>query len=170
MSAEFRPDFLARSVMGLVAWIARYPWVVLVTSIMLTGAAVLVAYNKLAYQTQRNDLLSADKPCQQRWQKYIDAFGDDDDMVVVIEGNNREQMIAAVNAVAEQVKQHPELFDRVFYRVDLQHIRDRAILHLPPEQLSAICDHVDRMEPLLGSTAPIGWRMLSLQSLLANGQ
>ncbi|HEV3440443.1 MAG TPA: MMPL family transporter [Gemmata sp.] len=170
MSAEFRPDFLARSVMGLVAWIARYPWVVLVTSIVLTGAAVHVAYNKLAYHTQRNDLLSPDKPCQQRWQKYIDAFGDDDEMVVVVEGKNREQMIAAIDAVAEQVKQRPDLFDRVFYRVDLERIRNRAILHLPPDQLNAIRNRLDRMEPLLGSVAPMAWRMLSIQSLLTSGE
>jgi uncharacterized protein len=170
MSVECRTDFLARSVTGLVAWIIRYPWVVLVVAVILTGAAVQVAYDKLAYHTQRNDLLSPDKPCQQRWQKYIDAFGDDDEMVVVVEGKNREQMIAAVNAVAEHVKQYPDLFDRVFYRVDLHHILDRAILHLPPEQLDSIRNRLDRMEPLLGPVAPMAWRMLSVQSLLTSGE
>lgn len=170
MSAECRPDFLARSLMGLVAWIARYPWFVLIAAILLTGAAVHVAWSKLTYHTQRNDLLSPDKPCQQRWQKYIDAFGDDDEMVVVIEGNNRERMIAAIDAVAEQVKKRPDLFDRVFYRVDLRPISDRAILHLPPDQLNAICNRLDQMEPLLGPVAPMAWRMLSIQSLLASGE
>jgi hopanoid biosynthesis associated RND transporter like protein HpnN len=170
MSAECRQDFLARSVIGVVAWIVRHPWLVLAVATLLTGAAVQVAYDRLAYHTQRNDLLSPDKPCQQRWQKYIDAFGDDDEMVVVIEGKSRERMIAAVDNVAAQVKERPDLFDRVFYRVDLQSIRNRAILHLPADQLRSIRNRLDRMEPLLGPVAPVAWRMLSLQSLLASSE
>jgi uncharacterized protein len=168
MSSEHHPDFLARRVAGVVAWIAHHPWVVLIHAVLLTTVAVRTAYTDLEYHTQRNDLLSADKPCQQRLQKFIDTFGDDDDMVVVAEGTDREMMKAALDAVAEKVKQRPELFDRVFYRVDLRHLRDRAILHLPAEQLDAIAAHLDRMEPLLGPVGPVAWQMLSTQALLAN--
>jgi hopanoid biosynthesis associated RND transporter like protein HpnN len=163
------PDFLARTVISLVGWVLRHPRMVIAFALVLTFAAVQVAYARLEYHTQRNDLLSPDKPCQQRWQKYLDAFGDDDDLVVVVEGHgNRREMIEAVEAVAERVKLRPDLFDRVFYRVDLRHIRDRAILHLPPERLEAIHERLTRMEPLLGAVGPVAWRMLSVQSLLAN--
>ncbi|HSQ57285.1 MAG TPA: hypothetical protein VLM40_16305, partial [Gemmata sp.] len=138
MSSELRPDILARCVAGLVAWVARHPRVVLVLATALTVAACRVAYTDLDYHTQRNDLLSAAKPCQQRWQKFLDAFGDDDDMVVVAEGSDRTSMTAALDAVAAKLKERPDLFDRVFHKVDLRHIRDRAILHLPPDQLEAI--------------------------------
>lgn len=168
MSLENHPDFLARRVAGLVGWVARHPRAVLIAALVLTLAAVHTAYDRLEYHTQRNDLLSADKPCQKRWQKYLDAFGDDDDMVVVAEGTDRERMKAAIDAVAERIRQQPEMFDRVFYKVDLRHFRDRAILHLPAEQLEAIRGRVERMEPLLGPLGPVSWRMLSVQSLLSN--
>jgi hopanoid biosynthesis associated RND transporter like protein HpnN len=170
MSSQERADFLARSVAGLVAWVVRRPRAVLVVALVLTVAAVHVAYAKLEYHTQRNDLISPDKPCQQRWQKYLDTFGDDDDMVVVVEGADRDRMTAALDAVAERLKERPDLFDRVFHKVDLRHLRDRGLLYLAPDQLDAIRARLDRMEPLLGPTGPLAWRMLSLQSLLSSAE
>lgn len=170
MSLESHPDFLARRVGGLVAWVARHPRAVLAVALVITLAAVHTAYDRLEYHTQRNDLLSPDKPCQQRWQKYLSAFGDDDDMVVVAEGTDRERMKAALNAVAERLAQQPDMFDRVFHKVDLRHIHDRALLYLPAGQIEAIRGRVDRMEPLLGPLGPVSWRMLSVQSLLSSAR
>src|SRR6516225_1791211 len=96
------PARLARVIVAAVAWIARHPWPVLAGCLALVAAAVHVSYTKLEYHTQRNDLLSADKPCQKRWQCHLDAFGDDDDMVVVAEGTDREQMKAALDDVAAE--------------------------------------------------------------------
>ena len=106
MSPEPRPDFLARSVAGLVARVALRPRVVLAAALAAARAAVAVSYARLEYHTQRNDLLSPDKPCQQRWQRFLDAFGDDDDMVVVAEGADRAMMAAAVTVFPKAVGAH----------------------------------------------------------------
>src|SRR5206468_11365287 len=132
------PDRLARAVTAAVGWVGRHPWLVLLGCVALSAACVHVAVTKLEYHTQRNDLLSADKPCQKRWQKYLDAFGDDDDMVVVVEGTDRGRMKAAVEAVAAGVRQRPDLFDRVFYRVDLRALHDRALLFLPAAEIEGV--------------------------------
>ena len=170
MSSEHRPDFLARRVAGLVVWVARHPRMILGGALVLTIAAVHVAYAKLEYRTQRNDLISPDKPCQQRWQHYLNTFGDEDDMVVVAEGNDPERMKATLEAVAAKIAERPDLFDRVFYKVDLRPLRDRALLHVPLDQIEAIRARLGRMEPLLGPTSPLGWRMLSVQSLLSSAE
>jgi uncharacterized protein len=163
-----QPDRLARITTAFVAWVSRHPRAVLFAALALTVASVALAYTKLEYHTQRNDLLSADKPCQKRWQKYLDAFGDDDDMVVVAEGAHRERMKAALDDVAAELRKHPELFDRVFHRADLRPLADRALLYLPPEEIDAIRDRIDRMGPLLGDLGPLAWRKFSVQSLLGN--
>jgi hopanoid biosynthesis associated RND transporter like protein HpnN len=170
MTPPERADFLARSVAALVAWVARHPRAVLSVALVLTLGAIHVAYARLEYHTQRNDLLSADKPCQQRWQRYLDSFGDEDDMVIVAEGADPERLASALDAVAEEVRARPGLFDRVFHSVDLRHLRDRGLLYLPLGQLDAIRARLDRMEPLLGPTAPLAWRMLSVQSLLSSAE
>ncbi|MBX9623862.1 MAG: MMPL family transporter, partial [Gemmataceae bacterium] len=159
------PDRLARAVVGLVGLVGRYPRATLLAGIGLVALSV-VAATRLEYHTQRNDLLAADKPCQQRWQKYLDAFGDDEDMVVVVEGADRGRMQAALDAVAERVKARPDLFDRVFHRVDLRGLHGRALLFLPPDQLEAVRGRVERMAPLLGPLAPLAWLRLNAESLL----
>jgi hopanoid biosynthesis associated RND transporter like protein HpnN len=162
-----QPDRLTRAVIAAVGWTGRHPWLVLTSCLLVSAACVYAAVAKLEYHTQRNDLLGADKPCQKRWQKYLDAFGDDDDMVVVVEGTDRGRMTAALEAIAERVKARPDLFDRVFYRTDLRPIHDRAILFLSADQVEGVRDRVERMGPLLGPVASLSWKMLSTQSLLA---
>jgi hopanoid biosynthesis associated RND transporter like protein HpnN len=157
---------LTRAVVALVGWVTRHPRAVLAACLALAGLSVHLACTRLEYHTQRNDLLSAEKECQKRWQKYLDAFGDDDDMVVVVEGTDRERMKAALDAVSDRVTARPDLFDRVFHRVDLRNIHDRAVFFLPPDQLDGVRGRVDRMGPLLGPLAPFAWQQLNLQSLL----
>ena len=74
------PDRLTRVVVAFVGWVTRHPRAVLLGCLAFVAASVHLAYAELEYHTQRNDLLSADKVCQQRWTKYLKAFGDDDDM------------------------------------------------------------------------------------------
>jgi len=161
------PDRLSRWLGGFVDVVGRRPWLVIGVCGALVAASIAVAYEKLEYHTQRNDLLSADKECQKRWQKYTEAFGDDDDMVVVVEGRDRAAMESALDTIAAKVKQRPDRFDRVFHKADLRHLHDRAMLYLPTAELDAIRDRLDRMDPLLGRFAPVAWQMLSLQTLLS---
>ncbi len=167
MSSQSRPDSLGRMIAGLTAGVAGRPRAVLAVVLCLTVLSA-VAASSLDFHTQRNDLLGPDRPCQKRWQKYLDAFGDDDDMIVVAEGSDPAAMRAALDAVAERVNRRPDLFDRVFYRVDLRHLRDRGLLYLPPEELQAVAARLDPMGPLLGPVGAVAWRMLSLQSLLGD--
>ena len=159
-------DRLTRAVVALVGRVTRHPRAVLAACLALAAGSVELARTRLEYHTQRNDLLSPDKPCQQRWQKYLNAFGDDDDMVVVAEGADRERMTAALDAVAARVKDRPDQFDRVFHRVDLRPLHDRALFYLPADQLEGVRGRVERMDPLLGQFAPLAWQRLNLQQLL----
>ena len=88
-------DRLSRSLASFVAGVVRRPKSVLTACVLSLGLSLHLANSRLEYHTQRNDLLSAEKDCQKRWQKYLDAFGDDDDMVVVAEGGDAERMKAA---------------------------------------------------------------------------
>lgn len=168
--ASNAPDRLARCLAAFTAGVVRRPGLVLTLCVASLLASVFAATQRLEYHTQRNDLLNAEKECQKRWQKYLDAFGDDDDMVVVAEGTDPARMKAALDEVAERVKQRPDLFDRVFHRVDLRGIHDRALLFLPKDQLEDVRGRVERMGPLLGSFAKLSWSMLSLETLLAQGE
>jgi hopanoid biosynthesis associated RND transporter like protein HpnN len=161
------PAAPARALAALVAGVARRPWPVLLACLAGVAAAAWVAATRLEYHTQRNDLLGAEKDCQKRWQRYLDAFGEDDDLVVVIRGDDRGRMKAAADAVAARLAARPDLFDRVFHQVDLRPLRSRSLLYLPADEIAAIDRRLDGMAPLLGPLAPVSWRALSTPALVA---
>ncbi len=172
-----------RWLVALVSAVCRFPLTVLLLSLALGGLSLLIAATKLQYFTQRNDLISPNKEYQQRWQKYLAEFGDDDDIVVVVRGHDRYQMQDALESLAARVGDKPELFDRLFYKVDLRSLRNRALLFLPADDVRAIQHHLEGMGPLLDPLpdlsknfgplhvnlkpgASITWECLSLQTVL----
>jgi hopanoid biosynthesis associated RND transporter like protein HpnN len=154
---------------GLVSLVCRYPRTVLLLSLALAGLSLWAAATRLQYKTQRNDLIGADKEYQQRWHAYLHEFGDDDDIVVVVKGSDRPRMEQALEAVAAGVRGQPELFDRLFYKVDLRPLRRRALLFLPTEEIQAIRQHLDDMGLLL-QFGPFAWSGLTLSKLLGEAE
>lgn len=152
---------------AVVGLAVRVPWLVLAVGLAGVAAAGWYAATHLEYRTQRNDLISAEKDCQKRWQRYLDAFGDDDDLVVVVRGHDRARMVLAADDVAGRLKGHPKLFDRVFHEVNLQNLYSRSLFFLGVDELRTVRGRLDGMDPLLGRFGSIGWQTLSLQALLA---
>jgi uncharacterized protein len=169
------PGMLANVLAGLAGFCCRRPWLVVLATLLTCGISLAYTWRNLTYQTQRSDLLNKNKDFYRRWQQYLAEFGDDDDMVVVVKGRDRPQMQQALDDLAQQIQQHPDLFDRLFYRVDLQGLRNRALLFLPAEQIRLIQDNLKNMSlllepPVLGAlNANFGWQMLTLLQLLNEG-
>jgi hopanoid biosynthesis associated RND transporter like protein HpnN len=150
---------------GLVSVVCRYPLPVLLLSLTVAGLSVWAAATRLQYKTQRDDLVSPHKEYQQRWRAYLNEFGDDEDIVVVVKGSDRPRMKQALEALAERVRGRADLFDRLFYKVDLRSLRNRALLFLSSEEIRAIRSHLDDMGQLL-KHGWISWKLLTLTSLL----
>ena len=68
--------------------------------------------------------------------------------MVVVSGADRGRMSAALEEVADRVRRQPDLFDRLFYKVDLRALHNRALLFLPPEEIA--------VDPATTSTATWG--------------
>jgi hopanoid biosynthesis associated RND transporter like protein HpnN len=160
---------IPRLLVGLVSVVCRHPVSVLAGSLILAALSAYASYTRIEYRTQRSDLVSPRKEYQQRWRQYLAEFGDDDDIVVVVQGGDRQRMEQALEALAAQVRQEPSQFDRLFYKVDLRHLRNRALLLLPIEQIKQIQANIQSMNLLL-EFGPLSWRSLSLLSLLREAQ
>jgi hopanoid biosynthesis associated RND transporter like protein HpnN len=161
--------FPRRCLVRLVSTVCGFPRTVLVLSLTLVVLSVVAAISCLEYHTSRDDLISSRKDYQQRWKKYLAEFGTDDDIVAVLHGKDRTQMIEALEAIAGQVREQPALFDRLFYKVDLRPLRSRALLFLSADDIRSIQRNVQGMSPLL-EFGPLSWSGLSLASLLAEAQ
>jgi hopanoid biosynthesis associated RND transporter like protein HpnN len=172
MSDPIHPEGVSRGrrlLLGLVSGACRRPRLVLGVALILAAASVYAACTVLKYQTERSDLISPRKDYQQRWRKYLAEFGDDNDIVVVVQGSDRPAMERALESLAGKLQQQPRLFDRLFYKVDLRALHNRALLFLPTDQIEHIQADVRSMQPLL-EYAPLSWRSLSLRSLLCKAK
>jgi hopanoid biosynthesis associated RND transporter like protein HpnN len=165
-----RPTLVRRFLLALVGTACDHPRLVLGLSLGLCVASALASLFCLQYHTSRNDLISARKDCQQRWQKYLAEFGDDDDIVFVVQGGDRARMKQALDHVAAGLAGQPKLFDRIFYRVDLRHLGNRALMLAPLDKLAAIRDdYLTDMKRLL-DFGPLSWHGLSVQGIVAEAR
>src|SRR5262245_12091062 len=157
-----------RVMVWLVGAACRHPVLVLAVAGALCGLSLYLASTKLEYHTDRSDLISPRKDYQQRWRKYLAEFGDDDDIVVVVQGRgpiDRDLMVEAIEAVAAKLAERQECFDRLFFKADLRGLHDRALLLAPASQIEKIQANLQSMKLLL-ELGPVGWRELNLLSLL----
>ncbi len=157
-----------RFLVGLVGFACRHPALVLTCALVACGLSLYASTTRLEYRTDRSDLISPHKDYQQRWRQYLAEFGDDDDIVVVVQGAGpayRERMVQAIEALADRLGRDPEHFTRLFYKADLRALHNRALLLLPREQIEKIQDNLQSMRLLL-EVGPAGWRALNLLSLL----
>ena len=170
-----QPGTLAIVLAYVAGWCCRHPWIVLLGAILTSGWSVVHTWRNLTYQTQRTDLLNKRKDFYQRWQQYLAEFGDDDDMVVVVGGQDQARMRSALDSIAAELVKQPALFDRLFYRVDLCPLSNRALLYLPIKDLRNIQDSLKNMAlllepPVLGAlNSHFGWQNLTVLQLLHEG-
>src|SRR5579859_2012274 len=165
-AAATETTWTRRYLVALVSRVCDHPRLVLVLSLALCVLSAVAAATRLEYHTSRNDLISSHKDYQQRWQKYLAEFGDDDDIVVVVQGREHDRMKSALDAIAGRLGEQPELFDRIFYKADLRHLRNRALMLAPLEQVRTIHgDYLADMKRLL-DLGPISWYGLGLNSIL----
>src|SRR5579859_2493597 len=87
---------MPRLLAGLAGLGFRHPWLVLAATALSCGLALWYTAENLTYQTHRNDLIGKNKDYYKRWEQYVNEFGDDDDMVVVVRGGERARMVAAL--------------------------------------------------------------------------
>ena len=154
-----------RSLARLVGGVCTAPWMVLGISLALALVSLYAFNCCLEYRTQRSDLISPRKDYQQRWRQYLAEFGEDDDIVVVVKGTDRRQMQDALDELGKRVQGKSEHFDRLFYKVDLRPLRDRALLYLSTEEIKLIHQNLRSMGLLL-ELGPVSWQNLTLLSLM----
>lgn len=169
------PGALAQALAWVSGWCCRHPWLVVAAVLVSCGLSLAYTWRHLTFHTQRTDLLNKRKDYYQRWQQYLAEFGDDDDMVVIVQGDDRVRMRLAIDELAERIERQPARFDRLFYRVDARGLRKRALLFLPTEQIRQIQDSLKNMSlllepPVLGAlNSHFGWQMLTVLQLLNEG-
>ncbi|HEY3964448.1 MAG TPA: MMPL family transporter [Planctomycetaceae bacterium] len=131
-------------------FVARFPVFTLAICLALAGASILYTRDNLSFKTSRADLIDPQTEYHQRWMNYTREFGDvTEDMVVVIEGDDPAIVTATLDDLGTRLSRETELYKNVLYKVDLSHLRQKALQYSTPEQLQMILMQLDEFSPLL---------------------
>lgn len=138
---------------ALIRFLHRGGWGIILLSLVLAGLAVYYSFNHLAFRTNRSDLVASDQRLLQLGEKLSQDFGSRDDLVVVVENGNPTRVKAFADALAAELKKHPQDFPEIFYRLDPEVFKKWALLYLEPEQLQDIKNKLQEHRNLLNSLA-----------------
>ena len=116
-------SLLSAPLLAMTEWSLRAPLTVLFGASALALLALAVTVNGLTFKTSRLDLLNPRSEYNRRWLAYLSEFGRRDDAVVVVRGEQREELTAAIDDLAAQLRQEPQLFESVLHRRDLSRLK-----------------------------------------------
>ena len=153
---------LARALVGWTRLCLRLPLVVIAAAVLSAGAAGLVTARHLGYKVSRVDLLDPDSDYNKLWIDYIREFGEDDDAVVVVEGQAREEVIAVLDELSAAVARNADQFRSVLHEVDLSRIRAKGLHYLSAADLAEIDRFIERTRPILVG----GWGQLRVGTMV----
>ena len=117
MSAEgtphTEPSLLARPLGWLTRVVIRFPAPTIALAVAVALVALALSCTRLGFRTSRLDLISSKCSYNRLWIDYIYEFGDEDDVVIVVEGASREQVVPSA-----------ELLDRIGKRWPLTSVEE----------------------------------------------
>jgi len=157
-----RPGLLGRA---LVAWTRvclRQPFAVLALAVLSAVASGVWTAQHLGYKVSRADLVDPKSEYHKLWIDYIHEFGEDDDAVVVVEGDSRDRVIPVLEEISREVAREQSLFRSVLHEVDLSAIRAKGLHYLSPADLTAIDRFIERTQPILDG----GWAQLRVGTMV----
>ena len=129
--------------------IVRYPLLVLLIAFTLAGASVFYATNYLGFKTSRLDLINPHSRFNQLWLEYREQFGADDEVVVIIEGAGREEIVPALEDLYTQLTAEQQSFYAVLHENGLSRVREKGLHFLPDSDLSKVDQQLQRLRPVM---------------------
>lgn len=144
-----RPDPARR----LFGQIIRRPWPVLTVALMLAALSLWYTARNLTFLTGRDDLMPKHAPFQQDYQAYRASFGDQEEIVVVVEGTDPSLVSRFSDALYGRLSQEKRLFLEVLYPGGMPYFRQNGLLFMPLEQLQTMRSTLEMAGPVLRDLA-----------------
>ncbi len=105
-------SWMSRPLEWLTRAAIRFPLVTLAIAGALLGGSIWLTVTRLGFRTSRAELLSPRSDYNHRWLEYTKEFSDKEDVVVVVEGESREQIVPALDDARRQVDRAQQFVHR----------------------------------------------------------
>lgn len=128
-------SLLTRPAAGLIHFVLKYHLLVLLLLVGFAAWAGLYSQENLRFKNRRIDLINPNSEWNQYWLEYVEKFGSEDDLIIVVDGDSPEKIIAAVNQTASEIEKKPELYHSLFYQFDDSALLSKALYFASDEEL-----------------------------------
>ncbi len=129
-------SLLVAPLRGLIQFVLKFPAILLVLMILVAVFSGLYAKQELKFKNKRIDLINPKSEWNQYWLDYVDKFGSNDDLIIVVDGETPEKIIQAVNETAAEIEKKPNLFYSLFYQFDDSALLSKALYFASEEELT----------------------------------
>lgn len=146
-------SFAARALKRLAHWVYTYRWLFTYPQFLLLALSVYYTATHLQFNSSRNDLVGAEKRYHQNFLRYKKEFSGEDDLVVVVESEDKEKNRQFVERLGRRLEAETNLFTDVFYKGDLNMLGHKALFFLPDETLGELRQTLQEYRPFLSSFA-----------------
>ncbi len=137
MKALSADSLMARLLGTLARATCRHPRWFVIPQVILFVVCVFYAlpqpYGWLEFDTNRDDLVGANKKYQHNFLEFKKEFTQQDDLVVVVQSENAEKNRQFVERLGARLEAETNLFTDVFYKGDLKMMGPKALLFVPEE-------------------------------------
>lgn len=116
---------------------------------LLTLLCVAITGRFLEFKTNRADLIDPNTEFHQRWLNYTEQFGDEADVVIVVQGADELTIKNVMDGLGQQLETEPELFTRVLYRIVPGAVQSKALQYLSPQDLEQANERLAMYAPIL---------------------
>lgn len=132
----------------IFATVSRSPRLILGLALLFATISVIYTVRNMEFLTGRDDLMPRNAPFQVDYRAYRAEFGDQEEIVAVIESDDAERATRAADALYARLNQEKGVFREVFYPGGLPYFRKNGLLFMPLEDIK-------NLRSTLGMAAPV---------------
>ena len=134
--------------------IIRFPWALLLLSLLFCGGVSYHIYNHLGINTNTSEMLSPDLPFQKNQHRIDKAFPQDAaTLILIVEAQTPEETTLAANELQNRLAAQSDLFGSVSIPTDNAFFRQQALLYLGQADLDALAKKLTDAQPFIGHLA-----------------
>ena len=127
----------------------RYPRLVFYPQLLLFVVSIVYTVARLEFNTNRNDLVGADKPYHRNYLRYKKEFIAQDELVAVVESEDMEKNRQFVERLGARLAAETNLFTDVIFNNDVTMLGNKALLFFPEKDLKELLQTLRDYRPFI---------------------
>src|SRR5512140_2657468 len=150
VSESFRGPMRSNvSYRGLYGFVVRFPRLIIIVALLLAVASVVSTKQNMTFLTGRDQLMPANTSFNRDYQAYRQEFGDQEEIVVVIEANDTERAGRFGTRLFEKFSQDRQHFREVFYPFGLEFFKKNGLLLVSLDEVRSLRRNLTLAKPAL---------------------